>query len=75
MSIWDLLKNEFDYEIKAMGVEPAYFPLFIPQSFLSKEADHVDGFAKVPYIPYIPDISYISYIPYTPTTQHSAMFT
>lgn len=32
--------------IKATGVENAYFPLLIPQSFLTKEAEHVEGFAK-----------------------------
>jgi prolyl-tRNA synthetase len=46
MSVWDLLKHELDCNIKEMDVQNAYFPLFIPQSFLSKEAEHVDGFAK-----------------------------
>jgi prolyl-tRNA synthetase len=34
--------------IKGKGVQNAYFPLFIPMSFLSKEADHVDGAASPP---------------------------
>ncbi|KAJ8600054.1 hypothetical protein CTAYLR_001834 [Chrysophaeum taylorii] len=46
MSIWERLRGELDAEITARGAENAYFPLFIPQSFLSREADHVDGFAK-----------------------------
>ena len=46
MSLWDRVRNELDDRIKARGVENAYFPLLIPQSFLSKEAEHVDGFAK-----------------------------
>lgn len=46
MSIWDLTRDELDKRIKGTGAENAYFPLLIPQSFLSKEADHVDGFAK-----------------------------
>jgi len=46
MAIWDALKDRLDKEIKAKGVDNAYFPLFIPRSFLSKEAEHVEGFAK-----------------------------
>ena len=46
-SIWDSIKREFDERIvNDMEASNAYFPLFIPQSFLSKEADHIDGFAK-----------------------------
>ena len=47
MAIWDNLRNEFDARIREeMEADNAYFPLFIPKSFLSKEAEHVDGFAK-----------------------------
>jgi prolyl-tRNA synthetase len=46
MSLWDKVRNELDERIKAHGAENAYFPLLIPKSFLSKEAEHVDGFAK-----------------------------
>lgn len=46
MSIWDRLRTELDDKIKEHGAENAYFPLLIPKSFLSKEAEHVDGFAK-----------------------------
>lgn len=46
MAIWDLLRSQLDNRIRASGAQNAYFPLFIPQSFFSKEADHVDGFAK-----------------------------
>ena len=46
MSIWDRLRNELDAQIQNQGAQNAYFPLLIPQSFLSKEAEHVDGFAK-----------------------------
>jgi len=46
MSIWDAIRTELDAQIKAQGVENVYFPLLIPKSFLSKEAEHVDGFAK-----------------------------
>src|SRR3954463_8773737 len=44
-SIWEALQRELDKRIKATGVRNAYFPLFIPESFLKKEADHVEGFA------------------------------
>ena len=46
MSLWDKVRNELDDRIKKHGAENAYFPLLIPKSFLSKEAEHVDGFAK-----------------------------
>lgn len=46
MALWDALRDELDKRIKANGAQNAYFPLFIPRSFLSKEAEHVEGFAK-----------------------------
>lgn len=46
MGVWDLLRAELDDRIRDSGAQNAYFPLFIPKSFLSKEAEHVDGFAK-----------------------------
>ena len=45
-SIWESVKDEFDKEFKNTGHVNAYFPLFIPKSFLAKEAEHVEGFAK-----------------------------
>ncbi len=44
--IWENLQRQMDARIKATGHENAYFPLFIPLSFLEKEAEHVEGFAK-----------------------------
>lgn len=44
--IWENIQREFDKKIKETGHENAYFPLFIPLSFLEKEAAHVEGFAK-----------------------------
>ncbi len=44
--IWELLQTELDRRIKDTGHENAYFPLLIPVSFLAKEAEHVEGFAK-----------------------------
>jgi prolyl-tRNA synthetase len=46
MGVWDLLRAEFDERIRESGTQNAYFPLLIPKSFLAKEAEHVDGFAK-----------------------------
>lgn len=46
MALWDKVRTELDAMIKEQGAENAYFPLLIPKSFLSKEAEHVDGFAK-----------------------------
>lgn len=45
-SIWDNMKSILDKKFKDTGHQNAYFPLFIPKSFLSKEAAHVEGFAK-----------------------------
>ena len=44
--IWDNVKNAFDTEFKKTGHTNAYFPLFIPKSFFTKESKHVEGFAK-----------------------------
>lgn len=45
-ALWENMKAELDKMFKETGHENAYFPLFIPKSFLSKEAQHVEGFAK-----------------------------
>ncbi len=45
-AIWEKIQQELDRKFKATGVQNAYFPLLIPKSFLSKEAEHVEGFAK-----------------------------
>lgn len=45
-SIWEKMKDELDRMFKETGHSNAYFPLLIPKSYLSKEASHVDGFAK-----------------------------
>jgi prolyl-tRNA synthetase len=44
-SIWERVQAELDARIKRAGAENAYFPLFIPESYLSKEAEHVEGFS------------------------------
>jgi len=45
-AIWEKIRDQLDTMFKETGHVNAYFPLFIPKSFLSKEAEHVDGFAK-----------------------------
>lgn len=45
-ALWENIQADLDRRIKETGHENAYFPLFIPKSFLQKEAEHVDGFAK-----------------------------
>ena len=43
--LWERMQAEVDRRIKAAGAENAYFPLFIPQSYLTREAEHVEGFS------------------------------
>ena len=45
-ALWENIMNTLDTMFKETGVKNAYFPLFIPLSFLQKEAEHVEGFAK-----------------------------
>src|SRR5205085_3928450 len=45
-ALWENIQRELDVMFKATGHKNAYFPLFIPKSFLEKEAQHVEGFAK-----------------------------
>jgi prolyl-tRNA synthetase len=44
-AIWERIQAEIDARIKDAGAQNAYFPLFIPQSYLAKEAEHVEGFS------------------------------
>jgi prolyl-tRNA synthetase len=50
-AIWELIQQAFDREFKRTGHVNAYFPLFIPESLLHKEAEHVEGFA--PQVAYV----------------------
>ena len=45
-AIWEKIQQELDARFKETGVQNVYFPMLIPKSFLSKEAEHVEGFAK-----------------------------
>ena len=44
-AIWENMKNEIDRRFKETGIQNCYLPMFIPESLLQKEADHVEGFA------------------------------
>jgi len=44
-ALWEGMQREVDQRIKQAGAQNAYFPLFIPESFLHKEAEHVEGFS------------------------------
>ena len=44
-AVWEIMQQELDRRFKETGHSNAYFPLFIPESFLKKEAEHVEGFA------------------------------
>jgi prolyl-tRNA synthetase len=50
-AIWELIQQAFDREFKRTGHVNAYFPLFIPEGLLTREADHVEGFA--PQVAYV----------------------
>ncbi len=43
--IWELIQKEFNHRLRLHGVKNAYFPLFIPESFFKREAEHAEGFA------------------------------
>jgi prolyl-tRNA synthetase len=45
-ALWENMQKVLDGMFKETGHQNAYFPLFIPKSFLAKEAEHVEGFAK-----------------------------
>ncbi len=52
-AIWENIRNEMDRRFKEVGVENVYLPLFIPESLLQKEKDHVEGFA--------PEVAWVTY--------------
>ncbi len=43
-ALWERMVDEVDGRIKAVGVHNAYFPLFVPEEYFAREADHVEGF-------------------------------
>jgi prolyl-tRNA synthetase len=55
-ALWENMRDALDRRIKDSGHENAYFPMFLPESFLKKEAEHVEGFApEVPWVTQIGD--------------------
>ena len=44
-ALWERIQAELDARIKACGAQNAYFPLFIPESYFQREAEHVEGFS------------------------------
>lgn len=52
-AIWENIQHYLDNEFKKVGVKNAYFPMFIPESFLKREAEHVEGFA--------PEVAVVTY--------------
>jgi len=52
-AIWENIQKQLDAEIKKLGVSNVYFPLFIPESFLKKEAEHIKGFT--------PEVAWVTY--------------
>ncbi|MBW3021558.1 proline--tRNA ligase, partial [Candidatus Woesearchaeota archaeon] len=44
-AVWEKIRDEVDKRLKPMGVKNVYFPMFIPEKFLSMEQEHVEGFA------------------------------
>ena len=52
-AIWENIQKELDARFKKCGVKNAYFPMFIPESYLKKEAEHVEGFA--------PEVAVVTY--------------
>ena len=60
-AIWELIQRQLDDMFKATGVENVYMPMFIPESLLQKEKDHVEGFA--------PEVAWITHGGLTPLTE------
>ena len=52
-AIWENIQKYLDAEFKKQGVKNAYFPMFIPESYLKREAEHVEGFA--------PEVAVVTY--------------
>ena len=52
-AIWENIRNELDRRFKEAGVENVYMPMFIPESLLEREKDHVEGFA--------PEVAWVTY--------------
>ncbi len=69
-AIWELIQAEADKRFKAHGVKNAYFPMLIPQSFLMREAEHVEGFApEVATVTHVGDAELAEKLVLRPTSE------
>ena len=72
-ALWENIQRVFDEELRKLGVRNAYFPLFIPESFFKKEAEHVAGFApEVAWIEAKPEEERIAIRPTSETIIYDA---
>ncbi len=69
-ALWENMKDALDKRIKDTGHQNAYFPLFVPESFLQKEAEHVEGFApEVPWVTHVGDEELTERLAIRPTSE------
>ncbi|MDD5193267.1 MAG: proline--tRNA ligase [Candidatus Nanoarchaeia archaeon] len=68
--IWEKIKEETDKRFKKLGIKNAYFPLFIPEKFLSKEKEHVEGFSpEVAWVTHAGDTKLSERLAVRPTSE------
>ncbi|MBN1867261.1 proline--tRNA ligase [Candidatus Sumerlaeota bacterium] len=69
-ALWENMRDALDRRFKATGHQNAYFPLFVPESFLQKEAEHVEGFApEVPWVTHVGNEALTERLAIRPTSE------
>jgi prolyl-tRNA synthetase len=69
-ALWENIRDAFDRRFKETGHQNAYFPLFVPESLLRKEAEHVEGFApEVPWVTHIGEEALTERLAIRPTSE------
>ncbi|HNY26063.1 MAG TPA: proline--tRNA ligase, partial [Candidatus Sumerlaeota bacterium] len=69
-ALWEHIRDAFDQRFKATGHQNAYFPMFVPESFLQKEAEHVEGFApEVPWVTHVGEEKLTERLAIRPTSE------
>lgn len=69
-ALWENIKEGLDKRFKDTGHENAYFPMFVPESFLQKEAEHIEGFApEVPWVTHVGDEKLTERLAIRPTSE------
>ncbi len=69
-ALWENIRDAFDLRFKATGHQNAYFPMFVPESFLQKEAEHVEGFApEVPWVTHVGEEKLTERLAIRPTSE------